>query len=238
MERHTNRRWLYVAGGICGILWPVLDVGFFAAYPLAARGAIISVTGPEAAMARSAALAELPLVVGLEWLHTFLPLLLLPFALALYRLLTRRGQRDLGLVALILLLVNITLLLIARGAMPLNHDLARSYIEAGGEAERAAILATYHALGTWQWALGQTAYVLYLAFVALSSLGLILGSVYHKRGWIGIGGALFALLKYAPLWPGMTNFLWTGVSGAVWPIAVGIGLLRERDRTERRPVSF
>ena len=189
-------------------------------------------------MARSAALGELPLVVALEWMHTVLPLLLLPFALALYRLLTRRGQRDLGLVALILLLLNVTLLLAVRAAMPLNHDLARSYVEAGGEAERAAILATYHALGAWQWALGQTAYVLYLAFVALSSLGLVLGGVYRKRGWIGIGGALFALLKYFPVWPGMTNFLWTGVSGAVWPIAVGIGLLRERCETERRPVSF
>lgn len=227
MVRHKNSRWLFLVGGICGILYPILDIGFFALYPLAARGPIVSGRGVEAYMARTAALGERPLVVALEWMHAFLPLLLLPFALALYRLLTGRGQRDLGLLALILLLFNMMLLLPAHGAMPLNHELARSYVEAGTEAERAVIFATFHALGRWQWALGQIAYVLYLAFVGLSSLGLILGRTYRRRGWIGIGGALFGLLKLTPVWPGMTNFLWTGVSGAVWPIAVGIGLLRE-----------
>ncbi len=227
MVRHKNSRWLFVVGGICGILYPILDIGFFALYPLAARGPVVSGGGVEAYMGRMAAVGERPLVIALEWTHTFLPLVLLPFAVALYRLLTRRGLRDLELVALILLLFNMTLLMPAHGAMPLNHDLANSYIEAGTEAERAVISATFHALGRWQWALGQIAYVLYLAFVGLSSLGLILGRTYRKRGWIGIGGALFGLLKLTPVWPGMTNFLWTGVSCAVWPVAVGIGLLRE-----------
>lgn len=233
MIKHKNNRWFFIVGGICGIAWPTLAIGFFALYPLAAGGPMVSGTGVEAYMARLATLADRPLVIALEWMHTLLPLLLLPFALALYRLLTGRGQRDLGLLALILLLFNIMLLLPTHGAMPLNHALARSYVEAGTEAERAVISAMYHALGRWQWALGQIAYVLYLAFVGLSSLGLILGRTYRKRGWIGIGGALFGLLKFTPVWPGMTNFLWTGVSGAVWPIAVGIGLLREPQQAEQ-----
>jgi len=34
----------------------------------------------------------------------------------------------------------------------------------------------------------------------------------------------------------MTNFLWTGVAYTVWPIAVGIGLLRERTEVEQARV--
>ena len=94
MVTKKNSRWLFLAGGICGILYPVLDIGFFALYPLAARGALVSDGGVEAYMSRLAALGERPPVIALEWMHAFLPLLLLPFAVALYRLLTRRDQRD------------------------------------------------------------------------------------------------------------------------------------------------
>ena len=99
-------------------------------------------------------------------------------------------------------------------------------MEAGSEPEAAAIYATFHALGTWHGGLNQVASVVYQAFVGLSSLGLILGRKYRLWGWIGLAGALIALVRFTPGIPGMTNFLWTGLAYTAWPIAVGIGLLR------------
>jgi hypothetical protein len=224
----NNSRWLFIVGGICGIVYPVVGLSFYALYPLAAGGAIVSGTAQDAYMARMAALGERPLVIALEWTNTLLPLLLVPFALALYRLLTSRGQRNLGLVALSLILLSLALMLPSNAInATLNHDLARSYVETETEAEAAAIYATFHALGTWHRGLNQMASLLYQAFVGLSSLGLILGHKYRVRGWIGIAGALIALLKFTPGIPGMTNFLGTGLAYTAWPIAVGIGLLRE-----------
>jgi hypothetical protein len=223
-----NSRALFIVGGICGVVYPILDLSFYALYPLAAGGVVVSGTGQEAYMARMAALGERPQVIALEWIHTLLPLLLLPFALALYRLLTSRSQGELGLLALILASLSLALMLPSNALnATLNHDLGRAYAEAGSEAEAAAIYATFHALGTWHGGLNKMASLLYQAFVGLGSLGLILGRKYRVRGWIGIAGALIALVKFTPGIPGMTNLLWTGLAYAVWPIAVGIGLLRE-----------
>jgi hypothetical protein len=228
MTQDKSGRWFFKVGGICGILYPILDLSFFALYPLAAGGAILAGKGQEAYMARLAELGERPLVLSLEWAHTLLPLLLLPFALALYRLLSRGGQRNLALLALISLLLSLALTLPSNAMnATLNHDLGRSYLEATTEAERAAIFAAFRALGAWHGGLNQMASVLYLAFVGLGSAGLLLSRTHRVRGWLGIGGAIFALLKLTPVWPGMTNFLWSGVAYTVWPIAVGIGLLRQ-----------
>jgi hypothetical protein len=233
MTQIRNGRWLFIVGGMCGILYPILDLSFFALYPLAAGGAMLAGGGVQAYMGRLAELGQQPLVVGLEWAHTLLPLLLLPFALALYRLLTRESQRNLGLLALIFLLLSLGLTLPSNAMnVTLNHDLSRSYVEASTEAERGAIFAAFRALGAWHGGLNEIASVLYLAFVGIGSVGLVLGRTYRIRGWLGVGGALFALFKLTPVWPGMTNFLWTGVAYAVWPIAVGIGFLRDRTKVE------
>jgi hypothetical protein len=238
MTQNRDGHWLFIVGGMCGILYPILDLSFFALYPLAAGGAMLSGTGVQAYMGRLAALGERPMVVALEWVHTLLPLLLLPFALALYRLLSRGRRRNLGLLALVFLLLSLGLTLPSNAMNPtLNHDLGRSYMEATSEAERVAIFAAFRALGAWHGGLNKMASVLYLAFVGISSAGLVLSRTYRVRGWLGIGGALFALFKLTPVWPGMTNFLWTGVAYTVWPIAVGIGLLREPTEAEEPGVS-
>lgn len=237
MTQNRNGRWLFIVGGMCGILYPILDLSFFALYPLAAGGAMLSGRGVQVYMARLAELGERPLVLALEWVHTLLPLLLLPFALALCRLLSRGRHRYLGLLALVSLLLSLGLTLPSNAMnATLNHDLGRSYVEATTEAEQAAIFAAFRALGAWHGGLNQMASVLYLAFVGISSAGLVVSRTYRVRGWLGIGGALFALIKLTPVWPGMTNFLWSGVAYTVWPIAVGMGLLRERSEAEAAAV--
>jgi hypothetical protein len=223
-----NGRRLFKVGGFCAILYPILDLSFFALYPLAAGGAISSGTGEGAYVARGAQLGERPLVLALEWAHTLLPLLLVPFALALYRLLTERGQRNLALLASVSLLLSLALMLPSNAMnATLNHELGRSYVEATTEAERTAIFAVFRALGSWHRGLNLMASVLYQAFVGLSSLAMVLSRKYRVRGWIGVTGSVIALIKLTPGIPGMTNFLWTGLAYVVWPIAVGIGLLRE-----------
>lgn len=235
MTTKQSSRWLFLVGGMCGILHPLLDLSFYALYPLAAGGAILSGTGQEAYVTRAAALGDRPLVTALEWGYTLLPLLIIPLAVALYRLLSRIAQRDIALVALVVALLALTPML-PSGAMnaTLNHDLARSYVQATAEGERAAILATFQAVGAWHRGLNQIASLLYQAFAGVSSLGLILGRKYRVRGWIGIAGALIALVKLTPGIPGVTNFLWSGLAYTVWPIAIGIGLLREAGPTEQQ----
>jgi len=182
-------------------------------------------------MARLAELGERPPVLGLEWAHTLLPLLLVPFALALYRLLTEKGQRNLALLASVSLLLSLALMLPSNAMnTTLNHQLGRSYVEATTETERTAIFAVFQALGTWHGGLNKMASVLYQAFVGLSGLAMVLSRKYRARGWIGVAGSIIALMKLTPGIPGMTNLLWTGLAYAVWPIAVGIGLLREPRR--------
>jgi hypothetical protein len=226
LRKHQQR--LFRAGGLCALLYPLLDLGFFALYPLAAGGAVLSGTGQDAYMARLAQLGERPLVLALEWAHTLLPLLLIPFALALYRLLSEEGQRNLALLACVLMLLSLALMLPSNAMnATLNHELGRSYVEATTEAERTALFAVFRALGAWHGGLNKMASVLYQAFVGLSGLAMVLSRKYRVRGWTGVAGSLIALIKLTPGIPGMTNFLWTGLAYTVWPIAVGIGLLRE-----------
>ena len=105
---------LFITGGVCAILWPILSLGFFAAYPVAAGGTMHSLpAGPEAYAIRWAELGQRPEVVALEWYQAAVPLLLWPFLLTLYRLLSRRGQRDLTLVAVGLGLLGMSLMVLS-----------------------------------------------------------------------------------------------------------------------------
>jgi hypothetical protein len=228
-----NASRLLKAGGICAILYPILDLGFFAVYPLAAGGPVLSAGGQEAYMARLAALGERPWVLPLEWVHTLLPMLLLPFGLGLYGLLTAKGQGSLAQLALVTLVLSLAITLCSNAmTATLNHDLGRSYVEATAVAERTAIFAAFRGLAAWHGGLNKIASVLFQAFVGLSGLAMVLGSKYRVRGWIGVAGSMIALVKLTPAIPGMTNFLWTGLAYAAWPIAVGIGLLREPRQAE------
>jgi hypothetical protein len=56
---------------------------------------------------------------------------------------------------------------------------------------------------------------------------MLLSREYPVRELTGAGGPIIVPVKITPGIPGMTNFLCTGLVYVVWPIAVGIGLLRE-----------
>jgi hypothetical protein len=72
-----RKRGLFIAGGTCAILWPILSLGFFAAYPVAAGGAMFSLAGgPGDHAIRWAELGQRPAVVALEWGQAAVPLLL------------------------------------------------------------------------------------------------------------------------------------------------------------------
>jgi len=136
-------RGLFITGGVCAILWPILSLGFYAAYPVAAGGAIRTLPGgPGAFATRWAELGQRPVVVALEWSQAAVPLLLWPFLLALYHLLRQRGQRDLTLVAIGLGLLGMSLMVLSGTFHPtLSHALGQAYVDAGSEAEGAAILS-------------------------------------------------------------------------------------------------
>jgi len=228
-----RERGLFIAGGVCAILWPVLSLGFFAAYPVAAGGAMLAMLGgPEAYAIRLAELGQRPAVVALEWGQAAVPLLLWPFLLALCRLLSQRSQRDLALVAVGLGLLGMSLMVLSNTFNPtLSHALGQAYVDAGSEAEGAAILAILRGLLRWRRGLNQMAALLYQSCVGLVSLALIRSRTWRVWGWVGLGGALLALPAKLPLGlKAPSNILWTGLAYAVWPVALGIGLLRKRER--------
>ena len=71
-----------------------------------------------------------------------------------------------------------------------------------------------------------TAALLYQGCVGLVELALILSRTWRAWGWLGVGGALIALVaKLIPGLEGVTNFTWTGLAYFVWPIALAIKLL-------------
>jgi len=234
----TTGQGLYIIGGICALLWPILSLSFYAAYPIAAGGTMRTLTGgPGAYAIRLAELGQRSAVIALEWFQTALPLLLLPFLLATYKLLTQRGQADLAWVAVSLGLMSMILAL-PSGAInaTLSHSLGQSYVKAIADAERAAIVATLRGVLTWHRGLNQISSLLYQAFVGLISAGLLLVRKWRTLGWLGIVGALLSLIaKLTPGLPGVTNLLWTGIAYVIWPIALGIGLLRTRNLTNTAP---
>jgi hypothetical protein len=229
-DNGRDRGWaLPAAGGVCGILWPVLTLAYYAAYPLAAGGAMRAGPGGPGALAlRLAELADRPAVIALQWACAALPLLLWPFLLALYRVLSRRGQRDLALVAVGpgLLAMSFMVLSDTFNATAL-YALGQAYAAAGDGAGGAAILATLEGLLHWMRGLNQTASLLYQGCVGLAGLALIRGRIWRIWGWVGLVGALLALPAKLSLGLEVpTNALWTGLAYGVWPMALGIGLLR------------
>jgi hypothetical protein len=129
-------RGLLIGGGVCAILWPLLSLVYYAAYPIAAGGAMLAQLGGEGGLAtRAAELGQRPAVVALEWSYAALPLLLWPFFAALYRLLSRRAQQDLSLVAIGLGLLGVGLMAFSYTFHPtLLYALGKAYVGAGSEA--------------------------------------------------------------------------------------------------------
>jgi hypothetical protein len=230
-------RGLLIAGGLCAILWPLLSTAYYGAYPLAAGGAMHSQSGGQAAFAlRLAELGQRPAVVTLEWINAALPLLLWPFFVALYRLLGRRGQRDLSLVATGIGLLGISLMVLsyAFNATAL-HTLGQAYADATSEPEALAVLGALNGLGSWMRGLNQTSSLCYAGYVGLVGLALIRSRTWSVRGWLGVVGAVLVIpakLSFGLRVP--TNAIWTGLAYGVWPVALGIGLLRlKRDQSAR-----
>jgi hypothetical protein len=235
MTGGESGRGLLFAGGVCAILWPMLSLAYYAAYPLAAGGAMLLEPGVEGALAiRAAQMGQRPAVVALEWIYALLPLLLWPFFAALYRLLGRRGQRDLALVAIGLGLLGIGLMTSSSTFNATSlHNLGQAYVGAGSQAEGAAILSTLYGLISWMRGLNQMSSLLYLASVALLSVALLRSRTWRAWGWVGLMGALLALPAKLPLGLQVpTNIIWTGLAYIVWPVALGIGLLRSKKMAE------
>jgi hypothetical protein len=233
-EGQSLERGLLIAGGLCAILWPLLTTAYYAAYPLVAGGTMHPQSGGQAAFAvRLAELGQRPAVVSLEWISVALPLLPWPFCVALYRLLGRRGQRDLSLVATGIGLLAISLMVLSSTFNPTAlYSLSQAYVGAATEAEGMAVLSVLNGLLRWTRGLNQTSSLLYAGYVGLVSLALIRSRTWSVLGWLGVMGA--ALVVPAKLSLGLrvpTNAIWTGVAYGLWPWAVGIGLLRlKRDQ--------
>jgi len=230
-----SSRGLLIAGGACAILWPVLSLVYYAAYPIAAGGAMVLEPGVEGGLAtRAAALGQRPAIVALEWIYALLPLLLWPFFASLYRLLGGRGQRDLALVAIGVGLLGIGLMTLSYTFNPtILHALGQAYVGAGSEAEGAAILNTLDGLIRWMRGLNQASSLLYLGCEALLSLALLRSRTWRAWGWVGLVGALLALPAKLPLGLQVpTNIIWTGLAYVVWPVALGVAMLRSKKMAE------
>lgn len=80
--------------------------------------------------------------------------------------------------------------------------------------------------------------ILYLAAVGVLGLGLVRGRLWRMRGWLAVVGAVLGLPAKLPLGIVVpTNSIWTGIAFMIWPIAVGIGLLRYREEADATPDS-
>lgn len=227
-------RGLLFAGGLCAILWPLLTTVYYAAYPILAGGAMLRPGEGQAAFAvLLAELGQRPAVVTLEWIDAALPLLLWPFFVALLRLLSQRGQRNLSLVAIGLGLLGMGLMVLSATFNPtFLHALGQAYVDAGSEAEGMAVLSVLNGLLRWTRGLNQTSSLLYAGYVGLVSLALIRSRTWRVLGWLGVVGAVLVLpAKLALGLRVPTNAIWTGVAYGFWPVTVGIWLLRlERDQ--------
>ncbi len=230
MDTRSDRG-LLIAGGVCGILWPILTLSYYAAYPVAAGGVMRLQPGDPGSFAlRLAELGQRPVILALEWAYAALPLLLLPFLQALYRLLSRRGCRDLPLLAVGLGLLSIGLMVISHTFNSTAlHALGQAYADAANNAEGAAILSVQAGLLRWMRGLNQVSSLLYQGCVALISLALIRTRTWRIWGWVGLLGAVLALpAKLALGLQVPTNAIWTGLAYGLWPVALGIGMLKHK----------
>jgi hypothetical protein len=164
----------------------------------------------------------------LEWFKVFSPLLLLPFLFAMHRFLVDKGQKNLSLFAFSLCAFSIAFSILAELTNPaINHELGQVYMDMESVPAREAMLGLSEVVFKWHAELNRVASLLYQGFVALFSLALLLIPTWKVRGWLGIAGALLALPAKIPLGIRVpTNFLWTGLAYFLWPIAIGIGLIK------------
>ena len=97
-----HRRALYVLGGLCAILWPILsELVFYAATSALARGALgPAAPGMAGCATRLAQLAQVPGFLALEWGRAAVQFLLWPFLLAAFRFASQQGERDCAGLAL------------------------------------------------------------------------------------------------------------------------------------------
>lgn len=224
-------RSLLTVGGLCAVLWPLLTLGYYATYPVAAGGAMIPQgKGLAGFLERVADLSQRPAVAALEWVHAALPLLLWPVFLALYRLLSARGHPDLSSMAIGFGLIGIVAMTTSYTFTPTAlHALAQAYTGATSHAEGTAMLSTLSGLLRWMRGLNQVSSLLYQACVALFSLAFIRSRIWRALGWLGLVGAVLALPAKLSLGLSVpTNAIWTGLAYGVWPVAMGVGLLKIR----------
>jgi hypothetical protein len=179
---------------------------------------------------RLAELGQRPAVVALEWVYAACPLLLWLFYLALYRLLRQQGQRNLTLVAIGFGFLGMMLMVVSNAfnATAL-HALGQAYVDAGSEAEGAALLGTINGLILWMRGLNQMSSLLYQGCIGLVGVALIRGRTWRFWGWVGLVGALLAVPAKLPLGLRVpTNAIWTGLAYGIWPMALGVGLLKRK----------
>jgi hypothetical protein len=228
-----GNRGLFIAGGICAIAWPILsELVFFALYPVLASGGLAPEPGIAGVMTRYAQAGQRPALLALEWGKVAVQLLQWPFWLAVYRLLSGWGQRNLTLIGVGLGLVAMVLNVISHTFTPtLSHDLGQAYVDAESPPEGAAISAVLMGLLGWRAGLNRTASLLYQACVGLVGLALIQSQAPGRTGWrfwgwLGLIAALLALPAKLPLGIRVpTNLIWTGLAYLVWPIGMGLRLL-------------
>lgn len=179
-------------------------------------------------LVRMADLGQRHAVVALEWSKVAFQFLLWPFLGAIYRYLAERGQRNLALIAVGMGFASMLLGMLSNSFNPtLTHSMGQAYVDAGGETEKTAILTRTLALLSGLRFLNQIVSLLYQGCVGLISLALIRARTWQLWGWIGIFGSLLALIaKLTPGIAGVTNFAWTGLAYFIWPVALGIQLMR------------
>ena len=225
---------LRIAGGVCAILWPLLSQFlFFALYPVLARNSEISpVSDLETFLWNAAELAQNSAIVALEWSKMAMSLLLLPFLLALYKTLYQRGRQNLVLLALGLGLIGMAFTMLGDTFnSTINHALGREYVNAGSNAGGADIVAMVRVFFSWHKGINQVGSLLYQGCVGLISVALIRANMWRGWGWVGLVGSALALVaKLTPGLQGVTNFTWTGLAYFLWPAALGIGLLRMKEK--------
>jgi hypothetical protein len=116
------------------------------------------------------------------------------------------------------------------------HGLGQAYVDAASDAAGAAILGTLDGLVRWMRGLNQLSSLLYQGCVGLIGLALIRSRTWRGWGWAGLVGAILALPAKLSLSLAVpTNAIWTGLAYGLWPIALGIGLIRHRGEEVAAP---
>jgi hypothetical protein len=226
----NNLRGLIIAGGICAILWPLLsELLFYVLYPiLAASSKIPTGANMDIFLQRTAELANNKAIVALEWGKVATPLLLIPFLLALYKTLNPHNQHNLTLVAVSIGFVSIVFMMLGHiFNSTVNHALGQGYTSLLNEASRDTFISVTSVFHAWHRGINQTASLLYQGCVGLFSLALIRTRIWKILGWAGLAGSLLALVaKLTPGLEGISNLTWTALAYFIWPVGLGIGLLK------------